>query len=89
MATIQTTAKTISNAQALEFVYAICEEYQYQNLIPNPLFGQEGQAETIANPQTKSQFAQARFDEFAHTWARSIVISYRKRKVQVSDIVEF
>jgi len=84
MATIQTTAKTVTTAQALGFVDAICDEYGYQETISNPDYTSEnGQPETIPNPQSKAQFAQSKLDEFALTWGRNIMISYRRRQLVV------
>lgn len=88
MATIQTTAKTVSAAIASEVVDAICEEYGYQALLPNPAYSEgNGQPETIPNPQSKAQFSQARLDEFTYTWVKNIVVSRRKRLVIVDTTV--
>lgn len=84
MATIQTTAKTVTLAQALKFVDAVCDEYGYQPTIPNPAYIPEnGQPETIPNPISKNQFTQSKLDEFAWTWGRNIVIAYNRRQVAV------
>lgn len=63
MATIQTTAKTVTTQQAADFVSALCDEFSFTGT----------QAE-------KNAFAQSKFDEFAWTWGRNIVIAYRKRQ---------
>ena len=84
MATIQTTAKTVTTQQATDFRDAICREYGYQETIANPNFNRELPEDpqtnpaTIANPITKATFAQNKLDEFAWTWGRNIVINYRK-----------
>lgn len=84
MATIQTTAKTVTSQQALKFVDAVCDEYGYQATVSNPNYTPEsGLPETIPNPITKAQFAQSKMDEFVLTWGRNIVISYNRRQIAV------
>jgi len=84
MATIQTTPKTVTTAQALEFVNAVCDEYGYQATVSNPAYEEgNGQPETIPNPISKQVFAQSKLDEFALTWGRNIMLSYRRRQVTI------
>jgi len=84
MATIQTTAKTVTTQQALKFVDAVCDTYGYQAIISNPAYTPEnGQPETIPNPVSQNQFAQDKLDDFALTWGRNIVIEYNRRQLVV------
>jgi len=88
MATIQTTAKTVTTNQALKFVDAVCDTYGYQATISNPAYEvvdgvPNGQPETIPNPVSKAQFAQHKLDDFALTWARNIIIDYNRRQIVV------
>ncbi len=73
MATIQTTAFTVSNAKATEMVDIICQEYNYQTTVP------DGNGRSIPNPQTKAQFTQAIIDNFFQTWLKNMYRTYKER----------
>lgn len=44
------------NAAKDKVIDRFCAAYGYQDTIPNPLFGQNGQPATIPNPQSKQAF---------------------------------
>lgn len=67
MATIQSTAKTVSTALASEIVDTICEEFDYQ----------------IGNPQTKAQFAQEKLDMHLYGWIKSLVLTRRRKNAAI------
>lgn len=77
MPTIQTTAKTVDTALALEFRDAICSEFNYQDTI-------DGQP----NPETKNQFAQRQLDTYSYEWAKNVIRSYRRRNKPINETVD-
>lgn len=73
MPTIQTSAKTVDTALAIEIRDAFCDEYGYQDTI-------NGQP----NPQSKASFAQERMDNNFVENVKDIVVNYRKRQVSIN-----
>lgn len=70
--TVQSSAFTVQTTLAIEFRDAVCNEYNYQDsVIVNNV--------KVKNPQTKTQFAQAQLDYYAKSWARNVLINYRRR----------